>query len=87
MDTTAADPPSATCDRIGLGHGDIRRPDPRLHALIGQAREGARILVDVGAGTVSYEPEGAGVTAVDPSQAMLGQHPGAAPAGIRERTA
>lgn len=66
MDTTAADRPSATYDRIGIGYSDIRRPDPRLHALIGQALEGARTVVNVGAGTGSYEPEGVDVTAVDP---------------------
>lgn len=34
-------------------------------------------MVNVGAGTGSYEPEQAQVTAVDPSQVMLDQHPGA----------
>jgi len=76
MDTAVADRPSATYDRIGAGYRDIRRPDRRLHALIGQALEGARTVVNVGAGTGSYEPEGAGVTAVEPSQVMLDQHPG-----------
>ncbi|MGW0575389.1 class I SAM-dependent methyltransferase [Streptomyces sp. NPDC002920] len=77
METEAADRPSATYDRIGIGYRDIRRPDARLHALIGQALEGARTVVNVGAGTGSYEPEGVSVTAVDPSQVMLDQHPGA----------
>lgn len=76
MDIAAADRPSATYDRIGMGYRDIRRPDPRLHALIAQALEGARTVVNVGAGTGSYEPEGAEVTAVDPSLVMLDQHPG-----------
>lgn len=76
MDTTAADRPSATYDRIGFGYSGIRRPDPRLHALIGQALGDARTVVNVGAGTGSYEPEGVDVTAVDPSQVMLDQHPG-----------
>jgi SAM-dependent methyltransferase len=76
MDTAAADRPSATYDRIGFGYSDIRRPDPRLHALIGQALGDARTVVNIGAGTGSYEPEGVDVTAVDPSQVMLDQHPG-----------
>lgn len=66
----------ATYDRIGLGYRDVRRPDPRLHALIEDALAGARTVVNVGAGAGSYEPRGAEVTAVDPSQVMLDQHPG-----------
>ncbi|WP_046508453.1 class I SAM-dependent methyltransferase [Streptomyces odonnellii] len=75
---TAADRPSAIYDRIGMGYSDIRRPDPRLHALISRALGGARTVVNVGAGSGSYEPEEADVIAVDPSQVMLDQHPGAA---------
>lgn len=66
----------ASYDRIGHGYRDIRRPDPRLHALIEDALSGARTVVNVGAGAGSYEPRGAQVTAVDPSQVMLDQHPG-----------
>lgn len=75
MDTDPASP--ATYDRIGVGYRDVRRPDPRLHALIEDALAGARTVVNVGAGAGSYEPRGAEVTAVDPSQVMLDQHPGA----------
>ncbi|MFE4975851.1 class I SAM-dependent methyltransferase [Kitasatospora sp. NPDC056651] len=66
----------AAYDRIGVGYRRIRRPDPRLDALISSALRGARTVVNVGAGAGSYEPEGAEVTAVDPSQVMLDQHPG-----------
>src|SRR5690242_4312580 len=76
METAAADRPSATYDRIGIGYSDIRRPDPRLHALIGQALGSVHTVLNIGAGTGSYEPEDADVTAVDPSQVMLDQHPG-----------
>ncbi|MFJ7276056.1 class I SAM-dependent methyltransferase [Kitasatospora sp. NPDC098663] len=76
MEETANSRPQATYDRIGVGYRSIRRPDPRLHALIGAALQGARSVVNVGAGAGSYEPEGAAVTAVDPSQVMLDQHPG-----------
>ncbi|MFD8087771.1 class I SAM-dependent methyltransferase [Kitasatospora sp. NPDC059722] len=64
-------------DSIGAGYRDTRRPDPRLAALIGRALAGARTVVNVGAGTGSYEPADAAVTAVDPSRVMLDQHPGA----------
>ncbi|MFF4101232.1 class I SAM-dependent methyltransferase [Streptomyces sp. NPDC001903] len=68
--------PAAAYDRIGIGYKNVRRPDPRLGALIRQALGGARTVVNVGAGAGSYEPEDAEVTAVDPSQVMLDQHPG-----------
>lgn len=67
---------TATYDRIGIGYGQVRQPDPRLAALIQDALAGARTVVNVGAGAGSYEPTHAEVTAVDPSQIMLDQHPG-----------
>lgn len=76
MTAPAAGPSPATYDRIGVGYRRVRRPDPRLAALIHDALDGARTVVNVGAGTGSYEPVDADVTAVDPSQVMLGQHPG-----------
>jgi SAM-dependent methyltransferase len=77
LDGMHSDPAQpAHYDRIGHGYRDVRRPDPRLHALIEDALAGARTVVDVGAGAGSYEPRGALVTAVDPSQVMLDQHPG-----------
>ena len=60
-------------DDIGLGYADVRRPDPRiaaqLHATLGDA---ARVL-NVGAGTGSYEPRDRRVVAVEPSPAMIAQ--------------
>ncbi|MYS22887.1 Ubiquinone/menaquinone biosynthesis C-methylase UbiE [Streptomyces sp. DvalAA-14] len=69
-------PRPATYDRIGIGYRNVRRADPRLAALIRQALAGARTVVNIGAGTGSYEPADMEVTAVDPSQVMLDQHPG-----------
>lgn len=67
-------------DRIGVGYGRFRRPDPRIAACIHGALTGARAVVNVGAGTGSYEPA-KGVVAVEPSAAMIAQRPaGAAPA-------
>jgi SAM-dependent methyltransferase len=66
-------------DRIGVGYGRFRRPDPRISGRIHAALAGARSVVNVGAGTGSYEPD-AGVVAVEPSAAMIAQRPaGAAP--------
>ncbi|MCP9976236.1 class I SAM-dependent methyltransferase [Streptomyces somaliensis] len=47
-----------------------------MAALIHRELAGARTVLDVGAGTGSYEPDDAEVTAVDPSRVMLDQHPG-----------
>jgi SAM-dependent methyltransferase len=67
-------------DRIGVGYTTTRRPDPRLAARIHAALGDARTIVNVGAGTGSYEPAGRDVTAVEPSETMIAQRPpGAAP--------
>ncbi|AXI81107.1 class I SAM-dependent methyltransferase [Peterkaempfera bronchialis] len=78
MASSAAGGTPATYDRIGIGYRQVRRPDPRLGELIHRALGGARTVVNVGAGAGSYEPSDAEVTAVDPSQVMLDQHPGTA---------
>lgn len=58
----------------------MRRPDPRIAARIDAALGAARTVLNVGAGTGSYEPEGREVTAVEPSTEMIGQRPaGSAP--------
>jgi SAM-dependent methyltransferase len=67
-------------DRMGLGYGAVRRPDPRIAAQIEAALGDAESVLNVGAGTGSYEPTGRNVTAVEPSQTMIEQRPpGAAP--------
>src|SRR5205085_7619460 len=77
-----AEPPLMTAlyDRIGRNYADIRRPDPRLAEPIWQALGDARSVLNVGAGTGSYEPSDREVTAVEPSEVMIAQRPpGAAP--------
>jgi SAM-dependent methyltransferase len=70
----------AVYDQIGCGYGDIRRPDPRLAAQITEALGGARTVLNVGAGTGSYEPPDRRVVAVEPSAEMIAQRPpGSAP--------
>jgi SAM-dependent methyltransferase len=67
-------------DRLGRGYSHVRRPDPRIAAQIDAALGEARTVLNVGAGTGSYEPEGREVTAVEPSAEMIGQRPpGSAP--------
>jgi SAM-dependent methyltransferase len=68
-------------DRIGRTYGAVRQADPRLAARIWAALGDATTVVNVGAGTGSYEPADRQVTAVEPSAVMIGQRsPEAAPA-------
>jgi SAM-dependent methyltransferase len=64
-------------DRIGVGYAAVRLPDPRLAAVITEAIGDAETVLNVGAGTGSYEPQDRAVVAVEPSSVMLAQHPGA----------
>jgi SAM-dependent methyltransferase len=67
-------------DRIGTGYGAVRRPDPRIAALIEEALGDARTVVNVGAGTGSYESTDRRVVGVEPSAEMIRQRaPDAAP--------
>jgi SAM-dependent methyltransferase len=67
-------------ERLGVGYAARRRPDPRLAHLIDEALGDAATVVNVGAGTGSYEPAGRTVLAVEPSPTMVAQRAaGAAP--------
>jgi SAM-dependent methyltransferase len=70
----------ALYDRIGAGYGATRRADPRIERAIHDALGDARRVVNVGAGTGSYEPRDREVVAVEPSERMIAQRaPGSAP--------
>ena len=71
---------SALYDRIGTTYTATRSEDPRIaHAIHGVLGE-ARTVLNVGAGSGSYEPHDREVTAVEPSAVMIAQRPpGAAP--------
>jgi SAM-dependent methyltransferase len=60
-------------DRIGRRYRAGRGEDPRLAASIRAALGDARTVVNVGAGTGSYEPIDTEVTAVEPSLVMIAQ--------------
>jgi SAM-dependent methyltransferase len=66
---------TARYDRIGTSYGRTRHPDPALQALIERELTGAATVVDVGAGTGSYEPRGRHVVAIEPSDVMAAQRP------------
>jgi SAM-dependent methyltransferase len=60
-------------DVIGAEYATTRRGDPRVATLIREALGDARTIVNVGAGTGSYEPRDRDVVAIEPSEVMLAQ--------------
>ena len=67
-------------DTIGATYTVTRRTEPRIAARIWAALGDARTVVNVGAGSGSYEPADLDVVAVEPSEVMIAQRPeGAAP--------
>lgn len=67
-------------DAIGSAYPATRRTEPRIAARIWEALGDARTVLNVGAGTGSYEPRDRELTAVEPSAVMRAQRPaGAAP--------
>ncbi len=73
----------ARYDRIGVGYARTRREDPALAALIGSSLGDAVSVVNVGAGTGSYEPTDRRVIAVEPSAVMAAQRDPARPVALR----
>lgn len=66
-------------DTTGRTYGRTRRADPRVAGAVEGALRGMGSVVNVGAGSGSYEP-GRTVVAVEPSRVMIGQRGvGAAP--------
>lgn len=61
----------AVYDRIGAGYARYRRPDARIRSRIDEVIGDVSSVVNVGAGTGSYEPLGA--VAVEPSRTMIEQ--------------
>jgi SAM-dependent methyltransferase len=70
-------------DDIGSVYARHRRPDPRVAAQIGRALGAASTVVNVGAGTGSYEPVDRAVVAVEPSAVMIGQRRSGSPPVVR----
>jgi SAM-dependent methyltransferase len=67
-------------DDIGVTYTVTRRTEPRIAAQVWHALGDAATVVNVGAGTGSYEPPDRQVLAVEPSAVMRSQRPtGAAP--------
>jgi SAM-dependent methyltransferase len=62
-------------DTIGATYTVTRRTEPRIAAQVWAALGDAQTVVNVGAGTGSYEPPDRDVTAVEPSALMRTQRP------------
>jgi SAM-dependent methyltransferase len=70
-----------TYDVIGRSYARMRQTDPRIAVAITRALGDCASVVNVGAGTGSYEPFDRDVIAVEPSMTMIRQRPpGRAPA-------
>ena len=70
-------------DRIGIGYAERRRPDARVAARITSALGACHTVLNVGAGTGSYEPADGFVVAVEPSAEMVRQRPRTAARAVR----
>jgi SAM-dependent methyltransferase len=62
-------------DSIGVSYAVTRRTEPRIAEQIWAALGGAEAVLNVGAGTGSYEPVDRRVLAVEPSAVMRAQRP------------
>src|SRR5436309_6968319 len=65
-------------DTIGTAYTVTRRTEPRIAAQVWAALGDARTVLNVGAGTGSYEPSDREVTAVEPSAVIRAQRPAGA---------
>ncbi|GAA4670326.1 class I SAM-dependent methyltransferase [Streptomyces youssoufiensis] len=71
-----------TYDAIGATYRQTRRPDLRIAAQIHAALGDAATVINVGAGTGSYEPPHT-VLAVEPSPVMIAQRPAGSARALR----
>lgn len=62
-------------ERAGVGYAGQRRADPRIAAYLHPELAAAGSVLNIGAGSGSYEPTDREVTAVEPSATMRAQRP------------
>lgn len=70
-------------DKIGVGYSAVRTPDPRIDRQIWSALGESTQVVNVGAGSGSYERSGRVTVAVEPSQGMINQRPPSSALAVR----
>lgn len=76
-------PEAPVYETIGATYTATRREEPSIRAAIHDALGGARTVVNVGAGTGSYEPGDRAVVAVEPSVTMIRQRRDRTPVVVR----
>jgi SAM-dependent methyltransferase len=64
---------SANYEIVGKHYSNLRQPDPRIAEAIFAELDDVDSIVNIGAGTGSYEPPGKEITAVEPSGTMIAQ--------------
>jgi SAM-dependent methyltransferase len=72
-------------ERVAARYVERRRPDPRIAAAIRSALGDAASVVNVGAGTGSYEPPERRVVAVEPTPGMIRRRAESAAPAVRAR--
>src|SRR5215475_13709235 len=72
-------------DTIGVGYSTGRRQDPRIADVILRAIGDSQSIVNVGAGSGSYEPVSKHVISVEPSLTMIGQRRNLSPLLVQAR--
>src|SRR5262245_28285674 len=75
----------AIYDTIGRGYARQRRPDPRIAAHLTAALGEAGSVLNVGAGSGSYEPTERRVVAAEPSAVMIAQRSRSAAPAVQAR--
>ena len=68
---SSTSPVHSNYDVIGINYAKLRKPDPRIARIIESALGSAQSVLNVGAGTGSYEPPGRSVVAVELSIEMI----------------
>jgi SAM-dependent methyltransferase len=71
--------------KLAGDYAQVRRPDPRIGAQLAAALGDARTVLNVGAGTGSYEPTDRTVVAVEPSAEMRAKRDPALPPALDAR--
>lgn len=74
---------SAKYDVVGRNYAELRKPDRRIATVIERALGSAQTVLNVGAGTGSYEPTDRSVIAVEPSLEMIRQRGPAAAEAVQ----
>jgi SAM-dependent methyltransferase len=77
----------AKYDVIGIHYSELRKPDRRIARIIESALGSAQTVLNVGAGTGSYEPTDRSLIAVEPSREMIAKRGSAAAEAIQASAA